>query len=401
MTLQNTLFGTKNYFGFSHLIIISFIYSLNIILRTFLMSMKFDAGFWTLEILFVIFLTIRILKVNIGNHQKVTIFILSIILFSVQIANSLLPKTNHHCQDEECFDTYLNDNNMYIFMAKKFGNYGWIFFILFLYIFDFMMRDYSWVKLKFLMDVKTIPVFKIMLFIGIVGCIIIFIIFIFVTTFPCNTLENIAMINGNYVYIDTNKNVDFSRQVCGLIDYNEEKKTLRFYYDSLLIFFKDYSESNRQLLEIGIIPIYFIINLVINFSQGMILKHLDPNAMLVNINFNYLLSRMLTYIKNDANEEYLTVEEFVLLELCEILAIFAYMIYIELIELKFCRFDYDLKKTIQKRSISDTRLNLLDDIDSYENPDTKKEDKNLTDEEKKTEKIELEYKNDEGNPNTD
>ena len=78
MIIQNNLFGTKNYFNFSNLLIISFIYSLNIILRTFLMSMKFDAGFWTLEILFVIFLTIRILKVKIGNHQKVTIFILSI-----------------------------------------------------------------------------------------------------------------------------------------------------------------------------------------------------------------------------------------------------------------------------------------------------------------------------------
>ena len=401
MIIQNNLFGTKNYFNFSNLLIISFIYSLNIILRTFLMSMKFDAGFWTLEILFVIFLTIRILKVKIGNHQKVTIFILSIILFSVQIANSLLPKTDHHCKDEECFDTYLNDNNMYIFMEKKFGNFGWIFLIFFLYIIDFMMRDYSWVKLKFLMDVKTIPIFKIMLFIGIVGCIIIFIIFIFVTAFPCNTLENITMMDGNYVYIDTKKNVDFSRQVCGLIDYNEEKKTLSFYYDSLLIFLKDYSESNRQSLEIGIIPIYFIINLFINFSQGMILKHLDPNAMLVNINFNYLLSRMITYIKNDANEEYLTVEEFVLLELCEILAIIAYMIYIELIELKFCRFDYDLKKTIEQRSIVDTRINLLDDIDSNENPDTKRDDKNLHDEEKKTDKIELRYKSDEDNLNTD
>ena len=133
----------------------------------------------------------------------------------------------------------------------------------------------------------------------------------------------------------------------------------------------------------------------------MILKHLDPNAMLVNINFNYLLSRMITYIKNDANEEYLTVEEFVLLELCEILAIIAYMIYIELIELKFCLFDYDLKKTIQQRSIADTRINLLDDIDSNGNPDTKKDDKNLLDEEKKIENIELRYKSDEDNLNTD
>ena len=385
MTLQSNYFGTKNYSSLWHLLIISFIYSLSIILRTFLMSMKFDAGFWTLEILFVIFLTIRFLKVKIGNHQKVTIFILSIIIFSIQIANSLLPKTDHHCKDEECLDTYLNDNNMYIYIEKKFGHFGWIFFILFLYIIDFMMRDYSWVKLKFLMDVKTIPIFKIILLNGIVGCIIIFIIFIFVTSLPCNTLENITMINGNYVHIDTNKNVDFSRQVCGLIEYNEESHILKFYYDSLVIFFKDYSNSKQQTLEIFIIPIYLIINGFINFSQGMILKHLDPNGMLVNINFNYLFSRTITYIKNDANEEFLTVKEFILLQLCEILAIIAYMIYIELIELKFCRFDYDLKITIEERSIKDTNLNLLLDIDSDEIQDPKKENNNLIDEDKKKE----------------
>ena len=39
-------------------------------------------------------------------------------------------------------------------MKKKFGHYGWIFLILFLYIFDFIMRDYSWVKLKYIMDIK-------------------------------------------------------------------------------------------------------------------------------------------------------------------------------------------------------------------------------------------------------
>jgi hypothetical protein len=55
---------------------------------------------------------------------------------------------------------------------------------------------------------------------------------------------------------------------------------------------------------------------------------------------------------------YLTLVEFILLELCEILAILAYMIYIELIELKFCRLDYHLKKKIEERGIEDAKLYL-------------------------------------------
>ena len=114
---------------------------------------------------------------------------------------------------------------------------------------------------------------------------------------------------------------------------------------------------------------------MINFSYAMILKYLDPNAMLVNVNFNYLFSRMITYIKNGANKEYLTVAEFILLELCEILAIIAYMIYIELIELKFCRLDHDIKKQITERGIQDAFIDLNDfDEDDIPNNNRKKSD---------------------------
>ena len=98
---------------------------------------------------------------------------------------------------------------MYIYMEKKFGHYGYIFLILFLYIFDFIMRDYSWVKLKFLMDAKSIPVFKIMLSIGIIGCLLVIICFIIVSNAPCNIIENITKIDNKYLYKGTNKEIDF------------------------------------------------------------------------------------------------------------------------------------------------------------------------------------------------
>ena len=347
------------------IIIISFIYVVSTLLRSFLTNLEFDAGFWTLEIIFVIYLSNKYLKVKIGNHQKVTIFILSIIIFSLQIVNSFLPKTNHHCKDEQCLDKYINDNNLYIFISKKFGHFGFIFLIFFLYTFDFIMRDYSWVKIKFFTDLKSIPIFKIFIFIGVIGCFLIVVIFIITTEFPCNIIENIKMVNGKFLYMDTNSEVDFIRQVCRLIDYDETAKTLKFYYDNFFIIIKDYSNSNKKLLEIFIIPIYLIINTAINFSSAMILKNLDPNAMLVNINFNYFLLRTILYIRHNASEEFLTLEEFILLQLCEILAIIAYMIYIELIELKFCDLDYDLKKNIEERSILDIALFLSENDEDY------------------------------------
>ena len=359
LTIKRNMLGLKEEPSILFLVLISFIYTANIALRTFLMSMKFDAGFWTLEILFIIFLSMKILKVKIGNHQKVTIYILAIVLFAVQIISSLLPMTDHECPDEECKDTNITDNNMYIFMEKKFGHYGWIFLILFLYIFDFIMRDYSWVELKYLMDTKSMPLFKIMLFIGIIGCSVVIICFSIVSNVPCNVIENITKSENNFIYIDTNKIVDFSRQVCGVIDYEEKTHKLTFYYDSFSIFISDYTNSSRESLEIIIIFFYFINNFFINFCQAMILKHLDPNAMLVNVNFNYFFSRLISYIKNHASKEFMSVEQFILLELCEILAIVAYMIYIELIELKFCGLDFHLRKHIEERSTNESETDQI------------------------------------------
>ena len=197
------------------------------------------------------------------------------------------------------------------------------------------------------------------------------------TNYPCNIKENVKKVNNIFIYIDTNEDVDFSREICGLIDYDDTTNKLTFYYDNFNIFFKDYANSDRKILEIFIIPVYFIINIIINFCYAMILKHIDPNAMLANVNFNYFIYRLATYIINGGNEEYLTLAEFILLELCEILAILAYMIYIELIELKFCKLDYHLKKKIEQRSIEDAKLYLDeddDDIDDYSNDPIKLKD---------------------------
>ena len=371
--MQKTLLGLNTTSYYISLTLISTTYTVSIMLRTFLMSMKFDAGFWTLEILFVIFLSIRTLKIKIGNHQKVTIFILACILFLVQIVSSVLPKTDHDCKNEECKDEYITDNNLYIYMTKKFGNYGYIFLILFLYTIDFILRDISWVQLKYLMDVRSIPLFKLLLFIGSIGCGLIIFCFIMVSSYPCNTIENINYVNNTYKYIDTNKDVDFQRQVCGVLKYDNIEKKLKIYYDNFVSFWDFYPKSTREGLEIFIIPLYYITNCLINFSHAMILKHLDPNAMLVNINFNYLISRFIFYVKNHADKKYLTVTQFILLEFCEIFAIVAYMIYIELIELKFCSLDYHLKKTISVRgkldyeSLKDMNDVDKDDDDIYKN----------------------------------
>ena len=353
-SLRSQLFGEKsNCFLYFDMILTGFIFVLNITLRTYLANLRFDAGFWTIEILFLMYLNIKILKQKIGNHQKVAIFILAGISFSLQIVNTILPKTDHDCKNNAaCLDENITDNNTYTF--------------------------------KYLMDVKSKPMFKVLLCIGIIGTIFILILLIISTNIPYRIMTNITIRNNTFFDNNINQNVSFVKEVVGIIDYNETSKKLIFYYDNYNIFFRDYAESNRRTIEIVIIPIYIIINILINFSSVMILKYIDANAMLVNINVNYLISRMVTYIKNGASKKYLTVAEFVLLELCEILAILAYMIYIELIELKFCKLDYHLKKKIEERGITDSKL-FLDENDDEEKNENNDDEKNENNDDEKNE----------------
>ena len=385
-SLRSQLLGEKsNCFLYFDMILTGFIFVLNITLRTYLANLRFDAGFWTIEILFLMYLNIKILKQKIGNHQKVAIFILAGISFSLQIVNTILPKTDHDCKNNaKCLEKNITDNDTYTFIAKKFGHAGYVPLILFFYIIHFMMRDYSWVRLKYLMDVKSKPMFKVLLCIGIIGTIFIIILLIISTNIPYKIMTNITIRNNTFFDKNISQNVSFVKEVVGIIDYNETSEKLIFYYDNYNIFFRDYAESNRRTIEIVIIPIYIIINILINFSSVMILKYIDANAMLVNINVNYLISRMVTYIKNGASKKYLTVAEFVLLELCEILAILAYMIYIELIELKFCKLDYHLKKKIEERGITDSKL-FLDENDDEEKNENNDDEKNENNDDEKNE----------------
>ena len=105
------------------------------------------------------------------------------------------------------------------------------------------------------------------------------------------------------------------------------------------------------MLEIFlIIPLLFIINLINEVSRLIIVQYLDPNNILIYKNFLYFFERIIQIIINKGDEQYLTYTQFFLTEIEELLSIVSNMIYIEVLELKFCGLDYELKKNIAQRS---------------------------------------------------
>ena len=352
------------------------------ILLSFLISLRFNASFWNIEITLMMIINAIIFNNKIGRHQYVSIFLFAVFLSFLQIIYMLSPRTKHSdCNTtKECQEKYLYDNNIFQIITIKFGRFYTILIFL-LYFISYILRNISWVKSKYLMDIKSIKIFKILLSFGIVGSLLVIIILIFSSYIPCNTLYDIIEENNTFIDIkNENNTIDFNKQVCNLILYNKEKKELNFYYDNIFIFFEEIKDKieNRDTFkekysEIFSVFVYFVMNIGITFSQTIMLKNIDAIILLVNNNFNYFVERLCYFILNIGKEDNLRTEIFFLLEIEEIIAICGYLIHMEILELKFCKLDHDLKKNITLRSIDDYNIGRICEEEEEEQEDANKE----------------------------
>ena len=85
----------------------------------------------------------------------------------------------------------------------------------------------------------------------------------------------------------------------------------------------------------------------------MMVRYTDPNNILIYKNFYYFVKRIIVIIINKGDEQYITYLQFFTLEIEELISIVSNMLYIEVLELKFCGLDYELKKNISLRSSKD------------------------------------------------
>ena len=381
--MKEKILGEKMESKTLSLIIVGLLFTLYSIINDFLSTTLIGVKLWMFEIIYISFLSYLILKIKINTHRKIAIIIMIGPLLIIDYISLSLPRTFHDCTKKKCND--LTDKNTFDYIKIKYGFY----FIPLIFIFSeiiTLMKDYSWVKSKYLMDIRSIHPYKILMFIGIIGSTLIFISLLVLTFVPCNSMANVIKYKSpfynikhfnNYTYYKTNngEEINLSKQICSLEDYNNNTNTLNLYYDSFYLFFRNYKEFNsNDGFEIFIlIPVFFIMNMIKSYCHIMIIRHLDPNYILIIENLFCFIRGIIRIIVNKANQEYLTNIQFFLTELQEFIYIISNMIYIEIIELRFCNLDYDLKKNIKKRSDSEY-LNCGEDLDK--NDDEEDENNN-------------------------
>jgi hypothetical protein len=189
------------------------------------------------------------------------------------------------------------------------------------------------------MDLRYFSPYLIIFYIGISGFILILIILIILSLFNCS--DGIA-------------------NICMVRDMNNE--TL-LYIDNAIIYFQELRETgNRMYIEIFlIIPFYLIIKFFEFTCEILVIYYFNPNYVLVRDNLYYGIIRVIFILVNNKDyQQSISLTQFIILESSEVISVFAYGIYLEIIELRFCGLDRYLKRNIMIRSDEDKRLRSKD-----------------------------------------
>ena len=323
------------------IIIIASIFCIHYELRKFLYLMNFYfLDYVSFNVIFIVLFMHIYFKIEFYNYQKCSLCFIIITNSLLLLINSFLPQ--HRSDDKNEYDIY----------EDTLGNAALCIPFLFLFIILAFIISYARVKIKLITTIKFISNFTIIIFIGICGICFTIIEIIFSESFSCNLDE---------------MNETF-RTLC-LINSTDDNL---IYHDEIKTFFVDFGNLSGKdvFINILLMIIYPVICFFEILCELLIIYYLDPIYILVRDNIYYFFVRI-TFVMlrvNDDIKAYIT-PRFFLHEFSEIFAIIGYCIYLQLIELRFCGLDNDLKKNIIIRGKYESKLipmndYLVSDIDS-------------------------------------
>ena len=340
---------------YKELLIIGIIYSLQALTRKILTIFgfgKFDL--WIFNIIFIFILMKKNFKIKIYKHQKYSLifnflsnFILLIVANLIKSYDSIKENSNNKKINGFYYTKEIVGNDYFF--------YGSFFiFIYIIYIVLSIANSYSKVLSKKLMDLKYQSHFKIIINIGIFGLLFTTIILLFTSIFKCDdNIIKICKING---HLDS------------VYEYYLKMKN-QYKKDKDLLFFE----------IIIIIPLYAFITFIQFTFEYLIIFYLNPYYILISDSAYFFTQQILKIIfqnKNIDNYFYFTF-------ISDILAFLTYFIYLEIIELRFCELNKDIRKNIIKRQdyLNDYSRDSDLEIEDYfiDNPDNQNKTNKLFD----------------------
>ena len=301
-----------------------------------------DFDIWTFGIVFASFFMKQYFDIKFFKHQKYALLFIIIICTSLLILSTFFENKNN--------------KNVYEIIDDLMGSYFYFIPIVCAFMLITCMTSFGCVVSKVLMDLTFISPYKIIILTGIIGLLLNSISLVITTSVECKTNNKIIL--GDFC----------------LSKYNGNK-----YYDNINAYFSDLKNEKQIYLEIFLVtPIYLIVCFLEFTCEIFIIYHLNPIYILIRDNLYYGTSRIISVLYNiDEYTIHITLSKCIILELAEIFAIFGYLIYLEIIELRCFGLDKDLKRNIILRGEVEA-LGFLMSEDDNDDEDDDIENNNIT-----------------------
>ena len=308
-----------------HLLIVGFLFTFQIILRRIASSFAIgDFDLWIFNIIFILIFMNHYFVITIYRHQKFSlIFIFSTNL--ILLISLTFLKVN---------DSLIGENkkiNLYEYVDELFGSSGYCIIIYIFYICLSCILSLGRVLSKRLMEIEYETPYRIIFIIGIIGTSLSLITLIFTSIFECKqNLKDFCKKNNNH--LDSIPQY-FSELKDQIVDH-----TFKFFVELLIVF-----------------PLYLFVSFFQFACEMLIIFHLDPNYILISDCIFFGLRKIMKIITRSIDVNY-----FIIDFIAEICALLGYIVFLEIIVLKFFGLNKDIKANIMRRGVRDSKIKELD-----------------------------------------
>jgi hypothetical protein len=293
-----------------------------------------DLDFWMFELIFLWYLSIKMFKYKIYKHQFLG---LSLCIFSGLLKVGCIIVTFVGYKNE------VNEKDLPIFYKNNKPIFriciGIILYVLFI-----ALRAYIYMKLKWYMDKKNVSSNSLFIIYGLFGILIYTIISIVGTLVACPDHE-------------------LSQYLCKVKYGNNNKK----YLENFISYTSNY-EVEKLTQTIPIIIFGTLFYFIKEYFSVLIIKHFTPVHVIISVPIEYLLEKVVLMINTKINNNTIfynnnknKIIKFFFNLFGDFFCVVGFLIYLEIIVLKCCKCDYDIRDSMIRRSLAEIKLDDSDE----------------------------------------
>jgi len=276
----------------------------------------YDFDLWIFNIIFTLIFMYKIFKIKPFQHHYLSLIFIILIGLILILISTFIP-------DKE------TKENSYSNVEKIFNYKLFAIFIILFFIIISCSTAFARVEVKKIMEIKYISPLKLIILIGFIGLIFTLLSLVISSNVECN---------------------EALKDYCKVYKV-ENNQTKIYFFDNFSIYKSNLTAQDTTKFWIEILVFYplIIIGRFIKFYfELLILYYLNPVFVLISDDFYYGIKNLF-FILQDDKKVYLKIP-------ANIVAIIGYCIYLEIIELRFCGLNKNLRKHIRKRSKTDNEI---------------------------------------------